>query len=197
MAHDERYERSGEFLDVLHRFWKGEKPVTHHGKHYRVNEAQLGLGYKDGGRPYIYISGASGVAQKTAIEQGDCWLRYGDTPEGLADAVAPVLAGGCRAGTRMQVLPCRRGAPSGLRPADQSAAASARCRLPAHARRSEGAEHHEDHPHRRRQQPGIGLQAACDLLADGHRLVLLGRDPRKGEAALASFGTAGDRASFL
>lgn len=31
---------------------------------------------------------------------------------------------------------------------------------------------------------GIGLQAARDLLADGHRLVLLGRDPRKGEAAL-------------
>ncbi|MCO6007726.1 SDR family NAD(P)-dependent oxidoreductase [Actinoallomurus purpureus] len=44
---------------------------------------------------------------------------------------------------------------------------------------------------------GIGLQAARDLLADGHRLILLGRDPRKGEAALASFGTAGDRASFL
>ncbi|MER5667457.1 SDR family NAD(P)-dependent oxidoreductase [Streptomyces mirabilis] len=44
---------------------------------------------------------------------------------------------------------------------------------------------------------GIGLQASRDLLADGHRLVLLGRDPRKGEAALASFGTAGDRASFL
>jgi len=44
---------------------------------------------------------------------------------------------------------------------------------------------------------GIGLQAARDLLADGHRLVLLGRDPRKGEAALASFGTAADRASFV
>ncbi|MFJ4622043.1 LLM class flavin-dependent oxidoreductase [Streptomyces sp. NPDC088812] len=104
LAHDERYERSNEFLDVLHRFWKGEKPLTHHGRHYRIDEAQLGLGYKDGGRPYIYISGASGVAQKTAIEHGDCWLRYGDTPEGLADAVAPVLAGGCRVGTRMHVL---------------------------------------------------------------------------------------------
>ncbi|MEU8568140.1 SDR family NAD(P)-dependent oxidoreductase [Streptomyces pathocidini] len=44
---------------------------------------------------------------------------------------------------------------------------------------------------------GIGLQAARDLIADGHRLVLLGRDQRKGKAALASFGTAADRASFL
>ncbi|MER5185665.1 SDR family NAD(P)-dependent oxidoreductase [Streptomyces sp. NPDC002896] len=44
---------------------------------------------------------------------------------------------------------------------------------------------------------GIGLQAARDLLADGNRIVLVGRDPRKGQAALASFGTAADRASFL
>ncbi|WP_327426042.1 SDR family NAD(P)-dependent oxidoreductase [Streptomyces sp. NBC_01236] len=44
---------------------------------------------------------------------------------------------------------------------------------------------------------GIGLQAARDLLTDGHQLVLLGRDPRKGEAALASFGTGAHRASFL
>lgn len=44
---------------------------------------------------------------------------------------------------------------------------------------------------------GIGREAARTLLADGHRLVLLGRDPRKGEAALASFGAAADRASFI
>ncbi|MFB6939838.1 SDR family NAD(P)-dependent oxidoreductase [Streptomyces chartreusis] len=44
---------------------------------------------------------------------------------------------------------------------------------------------------------GIGRQAARTLLADGHRLVILGRDPRKGEAALASFGAAAGRASFI
>lgn len=44
---------------------------------------------------------------------------------------------------------------------------------------------------------GIGLQAARDLVGQGHRLVLLGRDPRKGESALASFGAAADRASFV
>ncbi|MFD3587791.1 SDR family NAD(P)-dependent oxidoreductase [Streptomyces sp. NPDC058683] len=44
---------------------------------------------------------------------------------------------------------------------------------------------------------GIGLQAARDHLSHGHRLILLGRDPRKGEAALASFGAGADRASFV
>ncbi|MEV0891676.1 SDR family NAD(P)-dependent oxidoreductase [Promicromonospora sp. NPDC050262] len=36
---------------------------------------------------------------------------------------------------------------------------------------------------------GIGLQAAHDLSEQGHRLVLLGRDPAKGAQALASLGT--------
>ncbi len=44
---------------------------------------------------------------------------------------------------------------------------------------------------------GIGLQAARELLAAGHRVVLLGRDKLKGETALESFGQARDRASFL
>ncbi|MGW1714327.1 SDR family NAD(P)-dependent oxidoreductase [Streptomyces sp. NPDC002156] len=43
---------------------------------------------------------------------------------------------------------------------------------------------------------GIGLRAAREFLARGHRVVLLGRDRRKGEEALASFGDAADRASF-
>jgi NAD(P)-dependent dehydrogenase (short-subunit alcohol dehydrogenase family) len=44
---------------------------------------------------------------------------------------------------------------------------------------------------------GIGLESARRLLEQGHRVVILGRDPRKGEAALASFGETRERASFV
>ena len=44
---------------------------------------------------------------------------------------------------------------------------------------------------------GIGLQAAREFLASGHRVILLGRDHSKGEAAIASFGAARERATFL
>jgi NAD(P)-dependent dehydrogenase (short-subunit alcohol dehydrogenase family) len=43
---------------------------------------------------------------------------------------------------------------------------------------------------------GVGLQAAREFLAAGHRVILLGRNQQKGEAALASFGAARDRAEF-
>lgn len=104
LAHDERYARSNEFLDILHRFWRGETPLSFEGEHYRIKDAQVGLGYKGGGRPEIYISGASEVAQQTAVDHGDCWLRYGDTPEGMAAAAKSVLTQGGRVGTRMHVL---------------------------------------------------------------------------------------------
>ncbi|MFE3645775.1 LLM class flavin-dependent oxidoreductase [Streptomyces sp. NPDC059169] len=104
VAHDGRYARMNEFLDILHRFWREETPLSHTGEHYRIEEAQLGLGYLGGGRPEVYISGASGPAQETALQHGDCWLRYGDTPEGIAKAAEPVLAKGGRLGIRMHVL---------------------------------------------------------------------------------------------
>lgn len=44
---------------------------------------------------------------------------------------------------------------------------------------------------------GIGLQAAREILAAGHRVIILGRDKQKGAEAIASFGEAQDRADFL
>jgi NAD(P)-dependent dehydrogenase (short-subunit alcohol dehydrogenase family) len=44
---------------------------------------------------------------------------------------------------------------------------------------------------------GIGLQAAREFLSAGRRVILLGRDKRKGQDAITSFGAAKDRADFL
>jgi alkanesulfonate monooxygenase len=104
LGHDERYARSDEYLAVLHRFWRGETPLSHEGRHYRFSNARLSLGFKGGGRPRIYLSGASVQAQRSAVEHGDCWLRYGDTPEGIATASREVLAAGGAVGIRMHVL---------------------------------------------------------------------------------------------
>ncbi|OZB92131.1 SDR family NAD(P)-dependent oxidoreductase [Paenibacillus sp. XY044] len=44
---------------------------------------------------------------------------------------------------------------------------------------------------------GVGLQSAQKLIDAGNRVIILGRDKQKGESALASFGTARNRAIFL
>ncbi|MEU2063702.1 LLM class flavin-dependent oxidoreductase [Streptomyces sp. NPDC013455] len=104
LAHDERYARAGEFLDVLHRLWGGKAPLTYEGAHYRLEDAQLGLGFHGGGRPEIYISGASEVARRTALDYGDCWFRYADTPAAIAELTGPFREAGREVGLRMQVL---------------------------------------------------------------------------------------------
>ncbi|MFG2757217.1 LLM class flavin-dependent oxidoreductase [Streptomyces wuyuanensis] len=104
LAHDERYARADEFLEILHALWDGRGPLTYSGEHYRLVDARLDLGFKGGGRPEIYVSGASAVAQRTAVRHGDCWFRYADTPEEIGKAVEPVVAEGREVGLRMQVL---------------------------------------------------------------------------------------------
>jgi alkanesulfonate monooxygenase len=104
LLHDDRYRRTDEYLSVMHRFWRGESPISHEGEHYRFTGAKLGLPYKDGVRPRMYLSGASRQAQQCAIDWGDCWLRYGDTPEGIAAASRFVLSSGRDVGIRMHVL---------------------------------------------------------------------------------------------
>lgn len=104
LAHDDRYARATEFLDVLHRFWRGETPMTYQGAHYRLRDAQLGLAPYAGRRPEIYVSGASEPAQRLALEHGDCWFRYGDVPEKIAEVTGPFLARDREVGLRMQIL---------------------------------------------------------------------------------------------
>ncbi|WP_432166124.1 SDR family NAD(P)-dependent oxidoreductase [Streptomyces sp. bgisy031] len=44
---------------------------------------------------------------------------------------------------------------------------------------------------------GVGRQAAHDIHARGHRVILLGRSQAKGQAALTALGAPVERASFL
>ncbi|MEW1833279.1 LLM class flavin-dependent oxidoreductase, partial [Streptomyces sp. NPDC088196] len=113
LSHDERYARCNEFLHILRGMWEDETPLSYDGQHYTLKDTELGLPYKGaksetGGsgavRPQIYIGGASAVAQQTALDLGDCWLRYGDTPQALAESARPLIEGGRRVGTRMHVL---------------------------------------------------------------------------------------------
>lgn len=104
LAHDDRYRRSDEFLSLLHRFWSESTPISHQGEFYKLEQARLGLPYKGLGRPRIYLSGASSQARHAAVRWSDCWLRYGDTPEGVAGSCAEVRAASRGIGLRMHVL---------------------------------------------------------------------------------------------
>ncbi len=106
LSHDERYERTEEFLAVCRAYWECDGPVNYAGKHYRVEKGSLKTPYiaPDRKFPEIIIGGGSPAAQQLAIRQGTCWMQLADTPKKITPACSEVIAHGVEAGLRVCLI---------------------------------------------------------------------------------------------
>ncbi len=77
LSHDERYDRTGEFLTVLRGAWSGE-PFDFSGTHYRIEGATV-LAAPDP-VPEIFFGGASPAAEEVAARHVDVYLLWGEPP---------------------------------------------------------------------------------------------------------------------
>jgi alkanesulfonate monooxygenase len=105
LSHDERYERTEEFLAVCRSFWEGGA-VDYSGKHYRIEKGTLKTPFVAPDRkfPEIIIGGGSAGAQQLAIRQGTCWMQLADAPEKMEAACATALAHGIELGVRVCLI---------------------------------------------------------------------------------------------
>ena len=78
----QRYERCGEFLNVIGKLWRGET-VTHHGKHLDVDNGVLNNPPE--AIPPIYFGGSSQPAGDVAARYADTYLTWGETPTAVAE----------------------------------------------------------------------------------------------------------------
>ncbi len=81
LDHDERYERTGEFLTVLRGAWSG-KPFDFTGRHYTVAGATVSRPPQP--QPQLFFGGASPAAQEVAAAHVDTYLTWGEPPEAIA-----------------------------------------------------------------------------------------------------------------
>ena len=77
LSKEERYERTGEFLDIVRRLWAGES-VTADGKHLRVEQAKLSR--VPDPLPDVYFGGSSAAAGPVAAKYADVYLTWGEPP---------------------------------------------------------------------------------------------------------------------
>jgi len=89
LDHDERYDRTDEFLTVLRGAW-GERPFDFTGRHYMVEGATV-LERPDP-IPTIYFGGASDAAQRVAARHVNVYLIWGETPTAAAEQIGKVAA---------------------------------------------------------------------------------------------------------
>jgi alkanesulfonate monooxygenase len=78
LGKDERYARTGEFLDIVRRLWTGER-VDHEGEHLHVEGAQLSRLPEPA--PTVYFGGSSAAAGEVAARHTDVYLTWGEPPQ--------------------------------------------------------------------------------------------------------------------
>jgi len=96
LDHDERYERTDEFLTVLRRAWSGT-PFDFEGKHFHVERAGLRPPFAEDAasrakEPLVYFGGASPAAERIAAKHVDVYLLWGEPPAWVAERVERMRA---------------------------------------------------------------------------------------------------------
>ena len=88
LSKEQRYDRCGEYLEILRALWEGE-PVDFHGRHYHLEGARI---VTDPVWPELYFGGSSGPALEVAAAHADVYLTWGEPPNAVADKLARVDA---------------------------------------------------------------------------------------------------------
>ena len=85
LSHDERYARTGEFLDIVRGAWTGT-PYDFEGTHYKVEGATVMRPPEP--VPTVYFGGSSQAAGPVAAKYVDVYLTWGEPPEAVAGKIA-------------------------------------------------------------------------------------------------------------
>jgi alkanesulfonate monooxygenase len=107
LEHEQRYERTGEFLDAFLRAWTGER-FDFTGTHYRISGGLVARPHPV--RPQIFLGGSSAAARRVAAEHADVFLTWGEPPPAMADMIgmareqAAALGRRLAFGTRFHVI---------------------------------------------------------------------------------------------
>jgi alkanesulfonate monooxygenase len=112
LAHDERYDRTDEFLTVCNAFWRRDAEVDFEGKYYRIEKGKLNVPFvaPDRTRPEIFLGGGSARAEQLAVKHADCLWRLPDTPDKLRARTGELIAQGIEVGLLVSIIvrPTRR-----------------------------------------------------------------------------------------
>jgi alkanesulfonate monooxygenase len=106
LSHDERYERTDEFLAICRSFWSQNSDVNFKGKYYNIEKGMLKTPFVSDERacPEIMIGGGSEQARNLAMRQGTCWVQLAEAPEKMKAAISATSQQGIEVGLRLWVI---------------------------------------------------------------------------------------------
>ena len=90
-SHDERYERTKEFLDVVKGVWGEDgsgSGFNYEGQHYQVEGGVSKPASLQDPHPPLYFGGSSVAGKKVAAESADVYLMWGEPLEWIQEQIA-------------------------------------------------------------------------------------------------------------
>jgi alkanesulfonate monooxygenase len=106
LDHEQRYQRTDEFLGVCRAFWRRDGEVNFEGKYYQIENGRLNSPFVSGERksPEIFLGGNSELAQLLAIKHANCLWRFADSPENLRFRIPEITNQGIEVGLLVSIL---------------------------------------------------------------------------------------------
>lgn len=81
LNHDERYERTEEFLDIVKALWSSDEPVNFNGKYYKIENATIFAKPLTEPHPPIYLGASSEKGRQVGAKHSDVHLMWAVEPE--------------------------------------------------------------------------------------------------------------------
>jgi len=101
LAHDARYARTDEYLTILSRLWRSDKPFDHEGRYYRFQGAWSEVKPLQQPNPPIYFGGASEAAIQVAGRHADVYALWGESLAQARELVGRVRAAAASHGRKI------------------------------------------------------------------------------------------------
>lgn len=98
LTKDERYARTGEYMQILKRAWTSHEPFDHEGEHYRFADFVSDTFPVQQPRPLLSFGGSSPAAYRVGGAEADIYALWGEPLAGTAGQIESVYASARAAG---------------------------------------------------------------------------------------------------
>jgi alkanesulfonate monooxygenase len=98
LDHDERYDRTDEYLQVLRRAWTSSEGFGFEGRHYRFEDYAAGVLPYEGRHLPLFFGGSSDAAYRVGGRHADTFMLWGEPLAETAEQIASVRAAAAAAG---------------------------------------------------------------------------------------------------
>ena len=189
LVHDDRYDRTDEFLTICRAFWKREGEVDFDGRYYRVEKGKLNVPFvaPDRATPEIFLGGGSERAERLAVKHADCLWRLPDKPEILRQRVPKLVGEGIEVGLLVSLI---------IRPTHREAVAATETLL-----EEVGARPRRTHEEFAKRSDSVAFTSIYALAAKGEQWLTdylwTGAVPFLGAPAMAIVGSPDEVADAL